>query len=633
MMGRVRRWNAGMLVVVFAVLVACSHPNPISQGDAAEARVDHSGTPPATRPNILVIMADDFGFNDLAINNDNKEIDTPNLDQFARDGVRFTRHYAAAVCSPARASFLTGYVPERLGFLPNARGISPQITTLPERLRQEGYTTWHIGKWHIGDLERTAWPDYQGFDHWFGFLNSDRLAGKKLPNGEIELVRARYQNPWLQGDTEPGRHFSGHLENILTDKAIAVLSELQAAQQPWFLNLWFFAPHAPVKPAAEFAQKYPATRAGEYQALVNQLDYNVGRVLAHLQAIDAARNTIVVFVSDNGGTNAALDNNAPFRGAKTTLTEGGMRTPLVIRWPDHAMNGQVITDAVSIDDIYPTLLASIGVAPEASLDGVSFYDNVQHHTSIRQRPRYWDHFNGMSSSYSVLTIDGRWRLNQYFPYFGKAVEPMLYDFELDPHGTQAVLPPPAPQLEQMLADYRAWYPGVHTVATEYAPQANGSGVLTGTDFLRTPGYGSYTFGMGIGLDQDGLLASQAGIWELRRDGNTLTATFGKVVLSGEIQRQSQCSSVVITGNFHRRLLGFTRTDQISLAMFIDGRQVDTRLVDGYLPVEDPTVETLIGDPEAPSSEVRSPPVILNTQLNATTPVTVEAFSQTVCDRS
>jgi phosphoglycerol transferase MdoB-like AlkP superfamily enzyme len=209
MMGRVRRWNAGMLVVVFAVLVACSHPNPISQGDAAEARVDHSSTPPATRPNILVIMADDFGFNDLAINNDNKEIDTPNLDQFARDGVRFTRHYAAAVCSPARASFLTGYVPERLGFLPNARGISPQITTLPERLRQEGYTTWHIGKWHIGDLERTAWPDYQGFDHWFGFLNSDRLAGKKLPNGEIELVRARYQNPWLQGDTEPGAPFLG----------------------------------------------------------------------------------------------------------------------------------------------------------------------------------------------------------------------------------------------------------------------------------------------------------------------------------------------------------------------------------------------------------------------------------------
>jgi len=620
-----------MLVVVFAVLVACSHPNPISQGDAAEARVDHSGTPPATRPNILVIMADDFGFNDLAINNDNKEIDTPNLDQFARDGVRFTRHYAAAVCSPARASFLTGYVPERLGFLPNARGISPQITTLPERLRQEGYTTWHIGKWHIGNLERTAWPDYQGFDHWFGFLNSARLAGKKLPNGEIALVLARYKNPWLQGDTEPGRHFSGHLENILTDKAIAVLSELQAAQQPWFLNLWFFAPHAPVKPAAEFAKKYPATRAGAYQALVNQLDYNVGRVLAHLQAIDAARNTIVVFVSDNGGTNNnMLDNNAPFKGAKTTLTEGGMRTPLVIRWPDKAMNGQVITDAVSIDDIYPTLLASIGVAPEASLDGVSFYDNVQHHTPIRQRPRYWDHFNGASDSYSILTDDGRWRLNQSYPYFGTVVEPMLYDFELDPHGTQAVVPPPPLQVTQMLDAYHAWYPTVHTVATAYAAKANGSGVLTGMDFLRTPGFGTYTFGIGITNVQQGPLATQDGVWSLRRDGDAVTATFGKVVLTGTIQNANPCHSLVITGNFLRRLLSFTRPDQITLALYIDGEEASTVVFDGFLRVDDPTVATILGDPEAPPGSVVAPPLILNTRLNATTPLTVGAFSQQLC---
>ncbi|MBK6511633.1 MAG: sulfatase-like hydrolase/transferase [Haliea sp.] len=122
-----------------------------------------------TKPNILLIMADDLGYNDLAINNDNTQIDTPNMDQLARDGVRFTRHYASTVCSPARAALLTGYHPERLGYLPNGRGISPAIETLPERLQQEGYTTWHIGKWHIGDLERTAWPDHQGFYHWFGF--------------------------------------------------------------------------------------------------------------------------------------------------------------------------------------------------------------------------------------------------------------------------------------------------------------------------------------------------------------------------------------------------------------------------------------------------------------------------------
>jgi len=157
-------------------------------------------------------MADDLCYNDLAINNDNTDIDTPHMDQIARDGVRFTRHYATAVCSPARAAFLIGMY--------------------PERLKEEGYTTWHIGKWHIGDLERTAWPDYQGFDHWFGFLNQWRLVGLHVDSA-LQMTMPRYNDPWLEGDAESGRFFPGHLENILTDKAIEVISDLQAAQTPW----------------------------------------------------------------------------------------------------------------------------------------------------------------------------------------------------------------------------------------------------------------------------------------------------------------------------------------------------------------------------------------------------------------
>lgn len=215
-----------------------------------------------------------------------------------------------------------------------------------------------------------------------------------------------------------------------------------------------------------------------------------------------------------------------------------MRTPLVIRWPDHAMNGQVITDAVSIDDIYPTLLASIGVAPEASLDGVSFYDNVHHHTSIRQRPRYWDHFNGMSSSYSVL--DHRWAL---------ALESISRTSARQ--GAHAVrlrarsaryasrVATPAPQLEQMLADTARGAPACipwqrNMPRKPMAVRTHGHGfsaharlrllylryllasIRTGCSRPR-PGYGS--------------CAGTAIRW---------TATFGKVVLSGEIQRQSQC---------------------------------------------------------------------------------------------
>ncbi|GAG79028.1 unnamed protein product, partial [marine sediment metagenome] len=277
----------------------------------------------------------------------------PNLDQLAKEGVRFTRHYASSVCSPARAALLTGQDPARNGYVPNGRGLSPQLITLPEALKGAGYSTWHIGKWHIGDLQRQAWPDHQGFDHWFGFLNQWRLAGKQV-NGEIELAKPRYLDPWLESDSEPAAFYPGHLENILTDKTITTIDELQALDSPWFINLWFYAPHTPIQPAIEFAEKYADTDAGRYKALVHQLDHNIGRVLNHLDNTGERENTIVVVVSDNGGTNRQIDNNFPYQGKKASYFEGGLRTPLIIQWPDSDTSGTVYSDIVSVQDIYPT---------------------------------------------------------------------------------------------------------------------------------------------------------------------------------------------------------------------------------------------------------------------------------------
>lgn len=605
-------------------------PPEVDSDTDGDGIVDRLDANPTGKPNILVIMADDLGFNDLAINNTNTQIDTPNMDQLARDGVRFTRHYASAVCSPARASFLTGYYPERLGYLPNGRGISPAVETLPERLREEGYTTWHIGKWHIGDLERTAWPDHQGFDHWFGFLNQFRLAGVQV-DGEFVPSVPRYQNPWLESDTEPGRYFTGHLETILTDKAIAVLTSLNSAQAPWFLNLWYFAPHGPVQPASEFAQNYPDTPAGKYQALVNQLDYNVGRVVNHLAAIGALDDTVVILVSDNGGTNLNNDNNAPFAGAKSTLTEGGLRTPLVIRWPDEALNAQVITDIVSIEDIYPTLLESIGLAPADDLDGHSFYGHVRQLEAIAPRERYWDHIMTNDwTSFGVLSADGRWRLTQPPPLWGVDLEPNLYDLELDPSATQPVLPPPLEQIAQMEASFLAWYRDVHTVDMTYVPDAHGGGVLSGMDLLRTPGFGTYTFGLGLPDARQGLLASQPGVWQLSRSADTVTAQFGNVALAGEITNSNSCHSIVVSGIFQRQLSPTSGPDQINLALFIDGVEVNTAVVEDALEVDDPAVETVIGDPLAPAAGPLPVPVILNTALNDSTPLTVNTFSQELC---
>ena len=583
---------------------------------------------PPPRPNILVIMVDDLGYNDLAINNENTEIDTPNMDQIAREGVRFTRHYAAAVCSPARAAFLTGMYPERLGYLPNGLGISPGVITLPEKLKEEGYTTWHIGKWHIGDLERTAWPDNQGFDHWFGFLNQWRLAGKHV-DGELQMTFPRYHDPWLEGDAEPGRYFPGHLEDILTYKAVDVVTDLHAANAPWFLNLWFYAPHAPVQPAEEYKERYPDTPAGRYRALVNQLDANIGRLLAHMESIGALENTIVVLVSDNGGTNKELDNNAPYRGYKGRLEEGGLRTPLIIQWPDRSINGQVFSEAVSIEDIYPTLMAAMGIDSPEGLDGKSFYNHIARHEPIGQRPQFREAGSG---SYGVLSADGRWRLSQPPAIWGKKFAPRLFDLEQDPHAENWLEIPPSAQVEKMMGSYNDWYRSVHTVKTEFLPDGKGGGVLRGMDFLRTPGFGGYTIGIGLPQSYYGQVAAQTDIWSMRRNGNSVVANFGELVLSGDIENSGECHSVVITGMFRRQVAGNSAPDVISLTLYIDGRESDSKQVQMTLPVADPTVATLIGNPEKGAQDsALLPPVILNTRLDASTPWTIDSFSQELCE--
>lgn len=582
------------------------------------------------RPNVLLIVADDLGFNDLAINNGNREIDTPVMDRLAREGVRFTRHYGAAVCSPARAALLTGIAPSRLGFLPNGRGLSPEIVTLPERLQAQGYTTWHIGKWHIGAFQRKAWPDYQGFDHWYGFLDQWRLAGTHV-NGQIVPAMPRYMNPWLQGDEEAGRNVPGHLEDILTDKAVAVLSELRNTQNPWFLNLWFYAPHSPVQPAEKFAQRYPNTRAGRYQALVNQLDTNIGRVLEQLEALGMTQNTIVVVVSDNGGTNTHVDNNAPYFGKKSTLLEGGIRTPLIVKWPEPALSGQVLNHTVSIEDIFPTLLESLHMSEQPGIDGLSFYPLVEKSLAPPARELFWEH-GVNAASYGVLSSDSRWRLLQTGPIWGARVPSGLYDLEADATGKQRAVPTPVEELAQLQASYDAWYQEAHTVATKYQPTNYGSGELTGMDFQRTPGFEWYTFGIGVPDEWQGQIVSQADVWSMHRSGRRVVAQFGSARLTGDIVSSRPCHSIIVTGTFHRKINHLAPPPKITLAMYIDGVEVHSVNVNGELIVDDPSVVTIIGDPEARGGMgAIKPPTILNTVLDDTTRWSLPDFEKRMCE--
>ena len=597
-------------------------PNaPKSASQSADAREEK-------RPNILLIMVDDLGFNDLAINNNNSAISTPNLDELAQQGVRFTRHYAKSVCSPARAALLSGQYPERNGYMSDGRGLSEQLTTLPDALKAAGYATWHIGKWHIGDLQRRAWPDYQGFDHWFGFLNQWRLAGKRR-NGELELIKPRYLNPWLEGDSEPGAFYKGHLENILTDKTLAVLADLDKADAPWFINLWFYAPHTPIQPAAQFAKLYPDSDAGRYRALVHQLDHNIGRILDRLDHSGQRDNTIVVVVSDNGGTNRQFDNNFPYFGRKTMLNEGGLRTPLIIQWPASATAGTVYNEVISTEDIYPTLLESIGLDRPSELDGRSLYKAIQQPQKKRPgRTLFWE---SGPSNYGLLSANGRWRLFQPWTYTVEPPPPLLYDLDLAPSGELEVSPSPARRVETLLKEMWSWRRDVHQVKTTYKATTAGVGTLTGMDFLRTPGFGGYTFGVGFSGEIQGNLVKQENIWQMNIDDSVVHLAFGDIELQGVIDTDKNCHSAVVSGFFAHHLSSFGGPTTSRVSLYIDGQHRQTVEVDRAIEVEDITMPMVLGSAGilAGSAQIYKP-VILNVPIESSAGWTLDSLGDELC---
>jgi arylsulfatase A-like enzyme len=351
------------------------------------------------RPNVLLILADDMGVNDLGHVNQNKTR-TPNIDQLARQGISFSRHYSDSSCSPSRAALLTGMNPARIGFHPAGLTLPEDIVTLPEFLRRQGYHTALFGKWHVGDLLVGDGPDKHGFDEWFGMLSHFYLAGA-TQDGRILGRKPVYIDPWLQRDGAAPVQHKGHIDDLLTAEVVAAIAK--KSDQPWFIYVPFLAPHTPSTPSKEFADKYPNTAEGRYRALIEQLDTNIGIILKQLNSSGLAENTIVIFASDNGGTGDAFPSNSPFVGAKATYGEGGIRTPLIVHWPKHWYGGTRVDDVKYIADIYPTLANALGVKANTQLDGVDLFKR-------RDKPLFWYNHSIWSEAYSMLSADGEWRL-------------------------------------------------------------------------------------------------------------------------------------------------------------------------------------------------------------------------------
>lgn len=325
----------------------------------AGAGVSHVASA-AQPPNVLLIMTDDQGYGDLSIHG-NPHLNTPHIDGLGNDGVRFDRFYVNSFCAPTRAALLTGRWPLRTGVhgvTHNKEAMRPEEVTLAEALRGAGYQTACIGKWHNGE-QFPYTPTGQGFDEFFGFHNG-------------------HWNNYFDPELLHGTHFettTGFITDVLTDEAIRFMTANQS--RPFFCYVAYNTPHSPFQVPDRYFDKFRAKgfdeKVSAYWGMCENIDDNVGRLLAHLDDSQLTRNTIIVFLTDNGGTAGVKIYNAGMRGGKTSVHEGGTRVPLFIRWPAANWPPHVVRSITSHIDLYPTLLDLCGVAPPSGprIDGRS----------------------------------------------------------------------------------------------------------------------------------------------------------------------------------------------------------------------------------------------------------------------
>lgn len=373
------------------------------------------------KPNVVIFLADDMGYADCGAYG-SKDIPTPNIDSLAANGVRFLNAYTSGcVCSPTRAGLMTGRYQQRFGFDANAEGAAKtdektpraldiKQTTFAQRMKAEGYATALIGKWHLGATENYL-PTERGFDEFYGFLPFGLAAGR---NGQpVPIYRGKQQ---VEIPTN-------HMESFC-DEAISFIERQKAG--PFFLYLPFPAVHGPFVGPEPYLQRFqnmqPPNRA-KYAADLTQMDDIIGRVMARLRATGLERDTLVFFLSDNGGAGGAT-NNGPLRSTKWWVWEGGIRVPFIVQWKGRIEAGRSETAPVIQLDILPTALAAAGAAidPSWKLDGVNLLPLLENKTHTPPHEAlYWR----FGVQYAVR--QGDWKLIK--PHINSA--PKLFNLAAD----------------------------------------------------------------------------------------------------------------------------------------------------------------------------------------------------------
>jgi arylsulfatase A-like enzyme len=387
------------------------------------------------QPNIVFIMVDDLGYGDLS-GYGARDIRTPHLDALAGAGMRFTNFYAnAPVCSPSRAAFLTGQYPDLAGVpgvirthADNSWGrLSPRVSMLPARLREAGYATAIVGKWHLG-LELPDAPNDRGFDHFHGFL------GDMMDDYYDHLRHGRNYMRLNRQTIDP----KGHATDIFTDWATDYLKSRQGRAQPFFLYLAYNAPHDPIQPPKEWLEKVRQREPGigdkraGLVALIEQMDDGIGRVLGTLAETGLDRETLVIFTSDNGGLLSAGATNGPLRGGKQDLYEGGLRVPMIAAWPGRIPAGSQ-SDRIALHmDLYATICEATGAVAGPAIDGRSILPTLRGQKQPdARRDLFWMRREGgtkyRGQDYYAIRR-GPWKMLHNSPF-----EPLqLFNLEADP---------------------------------------------------------------------------------------------------------------------------------------------------------------------------------------------------------
>ncbi|MCK4292870.1 MAG: sulfatase-like hydrolase/transferase [Planctomycetes bacterium] len=455
----------------------------LALGQSARARRTGPANRARRRPNFVFFLIDDLGWTDVGCFG-SSFYETPNIDKLAKQGMRFTDAYAAcSVCSPTRASIMAGKYPARLGITqwiggPNQpteyeHQMALEELTIAEALKDKGYATAFVGKWHLGSKD--YYPQHQGFDINIG--------------GDSSGAPPTYFYPYKRGnralkEMPPGGAEGEYLTDRLTDESLKFLEANKDG--PFLLYLSHYAVHTPIQSKQELTDKYKAkaermpetdgprfvpvygrykTRQVQdhpaYSGMVQSVDESVGRVIAKLEELGVADNTVVIFMSDNGGLSTVAregpTSNLPLRAGKGWLYEGGIREPMIIKWPGVVKPGNLCSEPVTSTDFYPTMLemAGLPLRPKQHVDGVSLVPLLKGKGKLKRKAIYWHypHYHGSGNRPSGAVRAGDYKLIEW--YENGAVE--LYNLRDDigeKHDLAKKMPEKAAELRSMLHRWR-----------------------------------------------------------------------------------------------------------------------------------------------------------------------------------